>query len=100
MKPSHSPPLSRKPESPELDFIALFTALSRAVQPQSPIPPPSPEMNVQDLGLDSVSLMEVVGCLEDELEILLPNEDLEAVKTVADLERIVRRELSATPGAR
>ena len=39
----------------------------------------------EDLGLDSLDLMELVTCLEDEYNIEVPAEDLIKMKTVGDV---------------
>lgn len=45
---------------------------------------------VAALELDSISVMEMVGVVEDELDITLPDEELGKVETLADLARLVR----------
>jgi len=42
-----------------------------------------------DTGLDSVSVMDIVMELEDELDIMIPIENLSNVRTVGDFEAIV-----------
>jgi len=44
---------------------------------------------VEDLGLDSLSLMEIVVLAEDVLRISVTNEELVALKTIGDLNRFV-----------
>ena len=49
------------------------------------------ETVIADLGVDSISLMEIVGILEDELKVKLSDEEITKIRTVADLERSVNR---------
>ncbi|OGQ89817.1 MAG: hypothetical protein A2289_14580 [Deltaproteobacteria bacterium RIFOXYA12_FULL_58_15] len=46
---------------------------------------------ISSLGIDSVAMLEVIGFLEDELEIHLPDEMLANVKTVGDLAMAVSK---------
>ena len=46
---------------------------------------------ISTLGLDSVAVMEMTGCLEDKLRIRLPDEDLADVETLGDLDVLIRR---------
>jgi acyl carrier protein len=48
-----------------------------------------PEHTIASLGLDSVALMEVLGIIEDELSIHLPEEQLSEVRTVESLVQVV-----------
>jgi len=46
---------------------------------------------VSDLGLDSVALIELVGYLEEKLQIRIPDEELAGVQTLGDFNYIVSR---------
>ena len=46
---------------------------------------------IADLGLDSVALIELVGYLEEKLQIRIPDEELAGVQTLGDLESVVSR---------
>ena len=48
---------------------------------------------IESLGLDSIATMELVGHVEDELDITFPDEDLATVSTLADLGSLMRREV-------
>jgi len=54
---------------------------------------------IADLGIDSISLMEVIGILEDELRIVLSDEEVTRITTVADLERIIHKKRAFAKGA-
>lgn len=44
---------------------------------------------VQDLGADSLNIVELVMAIEEEFEIEIPDEDSENIHTVADLKKYV-----------
>ncbi len=48
----------------------------------------------QDLGLDSVALVEAVFLLEDLFEISIPNEELDPIQTFGDLQNYLRIKLA------
>ncbi|MFN3198349.1 MAG: acyl carrier protein [Bradymonadia bacterium] len=50
---------------------------------------PQPTMALADLGLDSVSLMEVFGYLEETLDLYLPEEKLTELRTLGDVIALV-----------
>jgi acyl carrier protein len=43
------------------------------------------------LGLDSVQTMEVIGAMEEKLNVQFPDEDLATLKKIGDLTSLVRR---------
>jgi acyl carrier protein len=44
---------------------------------------------VEDLGADSLNIVEVVMAIEEEFEIEIPDEDAEGLQTVAQLEKYI-----------
>ena len=48
---------------------------------------------IKDLGADSVDLVGSVMTIEDEFGIAIPDEDLEGIKTVGDVVRVVAKNL-------
>ena len=46
---------------------------------------------ISTLGLDSVAVMEMTGCLEDKLHIRIPDEELAEVQTLGELDTLIRR---------
>lgn len=50
------------------------------------------EHKISALGIDSVAMLEVIGYLEDELDIHLPDEKLANVETVGDLAAVIAQE--------
>jgi len=50
----------------------------------------TPTANIlDDLGADSLDVVELVMALEDAFQIEVPDEDMEAIRTVGDVERFV-----------
>lgn len=48
---------------------------------------------IKDLGADSVDLVGSVMTIEDEFGIAIPDEDLEGIKTVGDVVRVVAKNM-------
>ena len=46
---------------------------------------------ISTLGLDSVAVMEMTGCLEEKLQIRIPDEELAEVETLGQLDTLIRR---------
>lgn len=44
---------------------------------------------VADLGVDSLSLMQIVGILEDQVGVTLADEEISRIRTVGDIERLI-----------
>ncbi len=51
------------------------------------------DTSVCDLGIDSIVLLEIIGYVEDELNINIAEEDLIAVNTVGDISKLVAIQL-------
>jgi acyl carrier protein len=47
------------------------------------------DKQIASLGIDSVALLEVIGFIEEELEIHLPEEKLQKVETLGDLADVI-----------
>ena len=55
----------------------------------------TPDSNIlDDLGADSLDVVELVMTLEDEFDIEVPDEAAEAIRTIADVERYVAEHAS------
>ena len=54
----------------------------------------TPEASIlDDLGADSLDVVELVMTLEDEFDIEVPDEDVEGMRTIGDVERYVEARL-------
>ena len=51
------------------------------------------EMRISELGLDSVSMMELIGVLEEKLSIRISDEEVAAVSKIGDLLNLIRKRL-------
>lgn len=51
---------------------------------------------ITELGIDSLSMMQIVGEMETELDVMIPDEDLVELRTVGDLVSKVEARLGAS----
>ena len=52
-----------------------------------------PKTTLDDLGLDSLSLLELIMCLEMEFDITVDDEEIAALRTVEDLLNLMEQKL-------
>lgn len=50
---------------------------------------------ISDLGIDSLGMLELVGALERELDVRIPDEDLVGIQTVDQLLSLVEKRIGA-----
>ena len=77
------------------DLIALFQQVATEVDKRE-FGNVTGESVITDLGIDSLSMMQIVGEMELRLNIMIPDEDLVELVTVADLVKVVERRLEGT----
>lgn len=53
------------------------------------------ETVIADLGIDSLAMLEIVGAMEREFKIQLPDDQLVGLQTVNDLVSLLQKKLSA-----
>lgn len=75
----------------EKDILELFKTAVFEVESKKLTNDLSPTTDLASLGLSSVSTMEVIGVMEERLEVQFPDEDLASIKTVGDLTRLVQK---------
>jgi acyl carrier protein len=83
----------------------LASTVTRIIHEQLHVPPDviTPESSfVDDLGADSLSLVEMTLCFEEAFDIDIEDEDVDKIRTVRDAiryveERVARRSSSAKP---
>jgi acyl carrier protein len=80
----------------EPDLLGLVRRAAREVDSRD-LPPLERAMPLEALMLDSLTLMQVVAFLEDELGVPLPAQGFSRARTVGDLVDVVTRALSAHP---
>ncbi|HHH28747.1 MAG TPA: acyl carrier protein [Polyangiaceae bacterium] len=76
------------------DVLAMFKTVAERIDKKS-FNDVTRDSVITDLGIDSLSMMQIVGELETELDLQIPDEDLVEIVTVGDLCSKVERRLSA-----
>jgi acyl carrier protein len=66
------------------DLLELFKEVTLRVDKRA-LPHVTRASKISELGIDSLSVMQIVGELETELGIMIPDEDLVEIVTVGDL---------------
>ncbi len=66
------------------NLLAMFKVVAARVDKRE-FPHVTNESVITDLGIDSLSMMQIVGEMESELGIMIPDEDLVELVTVGDL---------------
>ena len=75
----------------EDEIIALFTEAVAEVDSNIKMIDVTASTEIASLGLDSVMTMEVIGVLEEKLDIRFPDEDLATIKSLRDLTNLINR---------
>ncbi len=75
------------------DLLGMFKAVAERVDRKS-FESVTRESVITDLGIDSLSMMQIVGEMETELNLQIPDEDLVEIVTVGDLCSKVERRLN------
>ena len=79
----------------QVDVLSLFTQVARKIEGDRVLPEITRDAKITNLGIDSVSMMEIIGCIEDELDVTIPDERLATIQTVGDIEKAVMDRLGA-----
>lgn len=74
----------------ETDVLRVFGEIAGKVTPAQALAPLNRESKVLALGIDSVSLMEIIGVIEDELDVSIPDEKLAGIQTLGNLENVIK----------
>ena len=77
------------------DLIAMFKQVATEVDKRE-FRDVTGESIITELGIDSLSMMQIVGEMELRLNIMIPDEDLVELVTVADLVKVVERRLAGS----
>lgn len=78
----------------ELNIIDVFTEAAHEVDENIRFGPLTEETQLTAIGIDSITVVEVIGEMERMLDIRIPDEQLSRLKTLADLSAIVREQRS------
>jgi acyl carrier protein len=76
------------------DLLPMFKLVAERVDKKS-FADVTRESVITDLGIDSLSMMQIVGEMETELDCQIPDEDLVEIVTVGDLCNKVEKRLEA-----
>ena len=76
------------------DLLDIFKAVATRVDKRA-FPHVTYASVITDLGIDSLSMMQIVGEMETELGIMIPDEDLVELLTVGDLCKKIEARLGA-----
>lgn len=68
----------------QTDLLSLFKSIASRVDKRS-FDDVTPASVITELGIDSLSMMQIVGEMETELGVMIPDEDLVDLRTVGDL---------------
>jgi acyl carrier protein len=68
----------------QTDLLSLFKSIASRVDKRS-FDDVTPASVITELGIDSLSMMQIVGEMETELGVMIPDEDLIDLRTVGDL---------------
>ena len=79
----------------EQDLIALFKQVATEVDKRE-FKDVTGQSNISDLGIDSLSMMQIVGEMELRLNIMIPDEDLVELVTVEDLVKAVAKRVEGS----
>ena len=75
------------------DLLEMFKTVASRVDKRE-FPNVTRKSVITELGIDSLSMMQIVGEMESELGILIPDEDLVELVTVGDLVSKVEQRIS------
>jgi acyl carrier protein len=67
------------------DVIATLQNVLRKVEPSVTFPLIQRTTTLDQLGVDSVAVMEIIGYMEDEFDVVIPDETLMSIRTVGDV---------------
>lgn len=73
------------------EVIQLFREAVAEVDNKAKVETIEPTTELASIGLDSVMTMEVIGVLEEKLDVRFPDEELSTIKSMADLTRLINR---------
>ncbi|MBK6687577.1 MAG: acyl carrier protein [Deltaproteobacteria bacterium] len=75
----------------EEEIIKLFKEAVREVDHNVKLGEMTAKTELSAVGLDSVMTMEVIGVMEEKLNVRFPDEDLATLKNMGDLTTLIRK---------
>lgn len=77
------------------DFLEMFKTVAARVDKRD-FPNVTRASKISEIGIDSLSMMQIVGEMETEFGVVIPDEDLVELVTVGDLCKVVEARVSAS----
>lgn len=77
------------------DLLQMFKTVAARVDKRE-FPDVTESSVITELGIDSLSMMQIVGEMETELDVMIPDEDLVELVTVGDLVNKVEARLGVS----
>jgi acyl carrier protein len=77
------------------DFLEMFKTVAARVDKRD-FPNVTRASKISEIGIDSLSMMQIVGEMETEFGVIIPDEDLVELVTVGDLCKVVEARVSAS----
>ena len=68
----------------------MFKGFAEKIDKHASLSDLSKDSKISTLGIDSLSMMEVIGCFEDELGIKIADDRLATIQTIGDIERVIQ----------
>lgn len=75
------------------ELLKTFREIASRVA-EKELPSVTETMAISDLGIDSLGMLEIIGDLEKELDIRIPDDQLVGINTVAQLVDLVQKRVS------
>lgn len=79
--------------SDKKDLLSMFKVVAGRID-KRPFDNVTTESKITELGIDSLSMMQIVGEMETELGVMIPDEDLVELQTVGDLVKKIEARLA------
>ena len=79
--------------SDKKDLLSMFRAVAAKIDKRQ-FDHVTTESVITELGIDSLSMMQIVGEMETELGVMIPDEDLVELRTVGDLVKKIENRLA------
>lgn len=79
----------------QIDTVKLFTDYIHKVEKGKQFPAITKDAKISSLGIDSLGMMEIIGCFEDDLGIVIPDDKLATIQTVGDIEKVILGQMSS-----
>ncbi|MCM0606036.1 MAG: acyl carrier protein [Xanthomonadaceae bacterium] len=79
----------------QIDTVKLFTDYIYKVEKSKQFPTITRDAKISSLGIDSLGMMEIIGCFEDDLGIVIPDDKLATIQTVGDIEKVIMGQMAS-----